>query len=159
MQQQNLKNTSHKVFDPVKNNLTSTIIMQSSNTELGESVFPSAREMRGTAAVVQLDTEPPSKLFVDPPLPGPLSFGRVVIQYRTENLRIVPVYGEGALDVSPRIGHLHLTVDNASWHWLDASGEAITLNGFTPGMHSILIELADPTHKIIDRKTIEFIIP
>jgi hypothetical protein len=133
--------------------------MQSLNNELSEGFFPSAHDILGPAAVVPLDAEAPAKLFVNPPLTGPLSFGRVVIQYRTENLRIVPVYGEAALDVSPRIGHLHLTVDDASWHWLDASGEAITLNGFPAGKHNILIELADPTHKIIDRKTIEFIIP
>jgi Family of unknown function (DUF6130) len=119
----------------------------------------SARDIRGSAPVVQLDTEPPPKFIVDEPMAGPLTFGRVVIQYRTENLRIVPVYGIGALDVSPRIGHLHLTVDNATWHWLDASGEPITMNGFQPGPHSILIELADPTHKIIDSKLVTFNIP
>ncbi len=110
-------------------------------------------------AVVQLESEPPAILYVDPPLPGPLSFGRVVIPYRTEHLRIVPVYGAAAMNVSPRIGHLHLTIDEASWHWLDASGEAITMNGFAAGKHSILVELADPTHNIIDSKRIEFIIP
>lgn len=124
-----------------------------------EGMIPSARDIRGPAAIMQIDAEPAPKLFVDPPLPGPLSFGRVVIQYRTENLRIVPVYGEAALDVSPRIGHLHITVDNSPWHWLDASDEAITLNGFTAGEHNVLIELADPVHKIIDHKTVTFIIP
>jgi Family of unknown function (DUF6130) len=124
-----------------------------------ESVFPSARDLRGVAPVVQLTSEPPPKLVVDEPLAEPLTFGRVVIQYRTENLRIVPVYGQAALEVSPRIGHLHLTVDHSPWHWLDASGEPITMNGFKPGEHSILIELADPTHKIIDSKLITFFIP
>jgi hypothetical protein len=124
-----------------------------------EAVFPSAREVRGVAPVVQLTFEPPPMMFVDDPLPEPLAFGRVVIQYRTENMRIVPVYGKAALEVSPRIGHLHLTVDNSTWHWLDASGEPVTLNGFQPGQHSILFELADPTHKIIDSKMITFIIP
>jgi hypothetical protein len=32
----------------------------------------------------------------------PLSRGLVFIQYRTEDLRVVPVFGKGALDVSPR---------------------------------------------------------
>lgn len=129
------------------------------NGSLNETVFLSAREVRGAASVVQLTSEPPPKLIVDEPLEEPLAFGRVVIQYRIENLRIVPVYGSGAMDVSPRIGHLHLTVDNSTWHWLDASGEPITMNGFLPGRHNILLELADPTHKIIDSKLITFIIP
>jgi hypothetical protein len=121
--------------------------------------FLSARDLRGPAPVVPLTSEPPPVLVVDPPLPDQLAMGRVVVQYRTENFRIVPVYGPGALAVSPRIGHLHITVDNSPWHWLDASGEPLTLNGFSAGEHHILIELADPVHKIIDHRTITFIIP
>jgi Family of unknown function (DUF6130) len=127
--------------------------------KMNEEVVASARELRGVAPVVQLISEPPPKMIVDEPLEEPLTFGRVVIQYRTENLRTLAVYGKAALDVSPRVGHLHLTVDHSPWHWLDASGEPITMNGFQPGPHSILIELADPTHKIIDSKLITFVIP
>ncbi len=122
---------------------------------------PSARDVRGAAPVVPLASEPPARLVVDPPLPGPLALGRVVIQYRTENLHIVPVYGPAALDVSPRIGHIHVTVDGTPWHWADASGEPLILNGFPPGPHRILIELVDPTHKLIgsERQTISFVVP
>jgi hypothetical protein len=119
----------------------------------------SVKEIRGAAPVVQLIDEPPPKLFVDSPLAEPLSLGRVVIQYRADNMHFVPVYGPAALAVSPRVGHVHITVDNVPWHWADASGEPLILNGFPAGPHSILIELADPTHKIVDRKTIHFIIP
>ena len=52
--------------------------------------------------------------------------GLVFIQYRAENLHIVPMFGKGALDVSPRIGHVHLTVDDAPWHFADASGENVS---------------------------------
>src|SRR4051812_12911014 len=48
-----------------------------------------AREVRGAAGVVPLAKEPPAKIIVDPPLPDQLASGRVVIQYRTENLRIL----------------------------------------------------------------------
>jgi len=126
---------------------------------LQASAQPSARAILGAPAVVPLNSEPPPKLYVDPPLPGPLALGRVVVQYRTDNLHIVPVYGPAALDVSPRIGHIHVTVDDAPWHWADASGEPLILNGFPPGPHRILIELADPTHHIIDRKAISFVVP
>ena len=44
----------------------------------------SARDILGAAGVVPLDSEPAPFLVVDPPLPGPLSFGRVVIQYRAD---------------------------------------------------------------------------
>lgn len=57
-------------------------------------------------------------LIVEPPLSGPLAKGLIVMPFHTENLKIVPIYGEAALDVIPRIGHLHITVDNAPWHWV-----------------------------------------
>jgi hypothetical protein len=125
----------------------------------GASAQPTARDIRGPAPVVPLASEPAAKLVVDPPLPESLAQGRVVIQYRTENLRILPVYGAAALDVSPRIGHLHITVDSAPWRWLDASNEPIIVNKLPPGPHHILIELVDPTHKVIEAQTVHFTIP
>src|SRR6476620_1179596 len=78
------------------------------------SAAQTARDVRGAAAVEPLQTQPPAKIIIDPPLPEPLSLGRVVIQYGTEHLHIVPVFGPAALAVSPRVGHIHVTVDNAS---------------------------------------------
>ncbi len=116
-----------------------------------------AREVRGAAPVVPLTVEPPAKLVVDPPLPESLAQGRVIIQYHTENLRIMPVFGPAALDVPPRIGHLHITVDDL--RWLDAGNEPIIVNKLPPGPHHILIELVDPMHKVIEGKTIRFTVP
>src|SRR5262245_4827834 len=82
---------------------------------------PTGREVVGPAAVVPLTEKPPAKLFVDPPLPDELAKGVAIIQYRTENLRIMPVYGPAAVKVSPRVGHLHVTVDDAPWHWAHSS--------------------------------------
>jgi hypothetical protein len=36
------------------------------------------------------------------------------------------------------------TVEDALWHFVDASGETIILVGLEPGPHKVLIELADP---------------
>lgn len=115
--------------------------------------------VRTAAPVISLANEPAAKLIVAPPLPGSLAQGRVVIQYYAENLRILPVYGSGALDVSPRIGHLHVTVDDAPWHWADGSNEPIIIVGMKPGPHKILVELVDPTHKTITQQTISFTVP
>lgn len=98
----------------------------------------SAKDIRGPSPLVAIENEPPPKLIVDPPLPEPLAQGHVFIQYRTENLRVVPVFGKGALDVSPRIGHIHITVDDGPWHFVDASGETIILVGLEPGPHKVL---------------------
>ena len=119
----------------------------------------SARDIRGPSPLLAIENEPPPRLIVDPPLAEPLAQGRVFIQYRADNLRIVPVFGKGALDVSPRIGHVHVTVDDATWHFVDASGETLILVGLAPGPHKVLIELADPTHRVITSETVKFVVP
>lgn len=130
-------------------------------TALSASGAPpaTAREIHGPAGVIPLASEPPARIIVDPPLPDALARGLVVIQYRTENLRIVPVFGPGALDVSPRVGHLHVSVDDAPWHWVDASGEPLVIQGLSPGPHKVLVQLADPTHRVIDQGVVELVIP
>ena len=124
-----------------------------------DNYTPSAKDIIGSSPLLAIENEAAPRLTVDPPLPEPLSQGRVFIQYRTENLRVLPVFGKGALDVSPRIGHIHITVDNAPWHLVDTSGETIILVGLEPGSHKVLIELADPTHQVITSETIEFVVP
>ena len=120
----------------------------------------SAADVNGAAAVAPPEQpQPPATLIVDPPLAGPLSKGAVFIQYRVENLRIEPVFGPDALKVTPRIGHIHVVVDDAPWHWADTSGEPVILVGLPAGHHKVTLILADPTHKPVDRKTVEFIVP
>jgi hypothetical protein len=129
-------------------------------TLLGTSASAqSAKDIRGPSPLLAIENEAPAKLIVDPPIPEALALGRVFIQYRTENLRVVPVFGKGALAVSPRIGHIHITVDDAPWHFVDASGETIILVGLPSGPHKVLIELADPMHKVITSETVKFTVP
>ena len=71
----------------------------------------SAKEIRGATPYAAIANEPPPKLIVDPPLPDLLDKGIVWIQYRSENCRILPVFGKAALKLSPRVGHLHVRVD------------------------------------------------
>lgn len=111
------------------------------------------------APLAPLVSESPARLLVDAPLPDQLAEGRVVIRYRAENARILPVYGPAARNVSPRIGHLHITVDDGPWRWVDASGEPLIINKLPAGPHRILIELADPTHQVIDSKIVEVAVP
>ena len=107
-----------------------------------------------------LESEPAAKLFVDDPIPHRLAQGAVLIPYRTENFRIVPVFGASAVDVSPRVGHLHVTVDDLPWHWADAgSGDTVVIVGLPPGPHKVLIEIADPSHRVIAGKAVTFTVP
>ena len=110
-------------------------------------------------AISAPEVQPAARLVVAPPLPDALVRGLVVIQYRAENLRIQPVYGAAALSVKPRIGHIHITVDECPWHWVDASGEPLIIQHLSPGAHRVLIELADPTHRVLDSAVVRFEIP
>src|SRR5690242_13050740 len=93
----------------------------------------SAREIRGATPYIDIQNEPAPRLIVDPPLPDMLARGIVWIQWRVENVRITPVFGKGALNVSPRIGHLHVQVDDLSWWWADASDlNTIDVAGMLP---------------------------
>jgi hypothetical protein len=120
-----------------------------------------AKEVKGPTPLVAIQNEPPAKLIVDPPIPEQLALGRVFIQYRTENLRILPVFGKAALDVSPRVGHLHYYVDGQSWPIVDTSGETVVFVGMPPGPHKVRLELADTLHRPIPgaSQLVEFAIP
>src|SRR3954470_12237499 len=130
--------------------LIGTLVALAAGSVLATSVFAqSAREVRGPTPYVAIENEPAPKLIVDPPLPDQLTRGLIQIQYRAENVRIVPVFGAGALNVSPRVGHLHITVDDLPWHWADASdSNTVDLVGLPPGPHKVLIELVDAAHHV-----------
>jgi hypothetical protein len=118
-----------------------------------------AKETRGATPYLAIENEPPAKLIVDQPLPDLLGQGIVWIQWRAENVNIVPVFGKGALNVSPRVGHLHIHMDDLPWLWADASNiNTIDMAGVPPGPHKVLIELVDANHQVFpgQSKTVTF---
>jgi hypothetical protein len=122
----------------------------------------SAKQIRGATPYAAIENEPAPKLIVDPALPDLLDKGIVWIQYRTENVRIVPVFGKAALDVSPRVGHLHVHVDDLPWLWADASDlNTVDIAGMPPGDHKVTIELADANHEVFpgQSRTVKFTVP
>jgi hypothetical protein len=82
-----------------------------------------------------------------------------IIQYCAQNLHIAPVFGPNALAVSPRVGHLHVRLDDAPWVWADASGNPIILMGLPPGPHKVALELEDANHHTLDKGTVTFVVP
>jgi hypothetical protein len=122
----------------------------------------SAWEVRGGSPYVAIENEPAPKLIVDPPLPEGLALGVFWAQYRVENLRIVPVFGPGAVGVSPRVGHLHVIVDDLPWWWADASdNNTIDIAGFPAGEHKVQIVLVDANHNAFPGQsvTLNFTVP
>ena len=132
-------------------------------TALTTSAFAqSAREIRGASPYVAIENEPAPKLIVDDPLPEGLPLGVFWAQYRVENVRIVPVFGAGAVQASPRVGHLHVIVDDLPWWWADASdNNTIDIAGLPPGQHKVKIELVNANHEVFpgQSRTLTFTIP
>ena len=112
-------------------------------------------------AVAQTAEPPPAaKIVVDPPLAEPLSRGVAFIQYRTENLQVVPVFGPQAANLSPRIGHLHVAVDGAQWVWADTSGGPVIIAGLPAGPHKAEITLVNANHQPLAKSVaVEFVVP
>ena len=69
------------------------------------------------------------------------------------------MFGPAALAVSPRVGHLHVSVDDLPWHWVDATGEPLTVVGLAAGPHKIRINLDNANHAVLETQTVNFVIP
>ncbi|MFL6664509.1 MAG: DUF6130 family protein [Rhizobacter sp.] len=112
------------------------------------------------STVFGVASEPAPTLTVLPPLAEPLARGVVYIPYRLENLRIVPVGGAAARDISPRVGHLHITLDDLPWQWADYGGSnTVILVGLSRGGHKLRIEAVDPEGRPFVARTTTFNVP
>src|SRR3954452_4492435 len=143
--------------------LIKTITAVAAGTMLATSAFAqSAKEVRGASPYPTIENEPAPKLIVEPPLPEGLAQGIVWIQYRVENVRILQVFGAGALHASPRVGHLHISVGDLPWLWADASdNNTVDIAGLPPGEHKVKIELVDANHQVFPGQvvTVRFTVP
>jgi hypothetical protein len=149
-----LQTANHQLLDQ---GTVEFIVPEAAHTTSGAT--QTAMEMAGPADVLHLQNGPPAKIIIDPPQVEPLSRGVLFLQYRAANLQIVPVFGPAALAVSPRVGHIHVTVDDASWHWADASGNPVIVQGLAPGPHKVLIQLVNANHQPLDQGIVTFVIP
>ena len=130
--------------------LAPLLLAVAAGTVLATSAFAqTARDITGPSVYVEIENQPAPKLFVDPPLSEGLALGIYWAQYRVENLRIVPIFGARAANTSPRVGHLHITVDDLPWWWADPSNtNTIDIAGLPPGEHKVRIQLVDANHTV-----------
>jgi uncharacterized protein DUF6130 len=112
------------------------------------------------STLLPIENEPAPRLLVEPPLPAPLAQNVVFIPYRVENVRILPVSGPAARNLSPRVGHLHITVDDLPWLWADfGQSNTIVLVGLPRGQHKVLIELVGAEGNLFTAQTVTFHAP
>jgi hypothetical protein len=127
---------------------------------VGALLALSASAQDAASLVVAIENEPAVRMFVGAPLPGPLARGVAYIPYRVENLRILPVGGPAATALSPRTGHLHVTVDDLPWQWADyGQSNTIILVNVPRGEHKVLVEAVDPEGRVLAAQTVKFTSP
>ncbi len=62
--------------------------------------------------------------------------------------------------MSPRAGHLHITVNDLPWSWEDyGQSNAIILVRLQRGPHMVLIEVVDPEGAVFVKQTVSFDAP
>ncbi len=116
-----------------------------------------ASSQDATSLVVPVEQEPAVKLTLEQPLPGPLANGVAFIPYRVENLRILPIGGPAARNVSPRVGHLHITLDDLPWQWADyGQSDTIILVNLPRGEHKVLVQAVDPEGTVLTSQSVTF---
>jgi hypothetical protein len=85
--------------------------------------------------------------------------------WNLQSLRLPRLLQSAALDVSPRIGHLHVHIDDLPWGWVEANDvNTISVAGLPPGQHKMLVELVDAQHHVFAgctecRQTVTFTVP
>lgn len=117
-------------------------------------------EQTGTLKTVD---EPTPKLILSEPRADVLKDGYVYLPFRVENMAILPLYteihGQEATKLKPKIGHLHVMVDDNGWNWIHALTDAIYFGPLSPGAHKVQLELVDAAHSVIEVQTIEVTVP
>ena len=75
-------------------------------------------------------------------------------------MRKLPVSGPAARNLSPRVGHLHITVDDLPWLWADfGQSNTVVLVGLPRGEHKVRIELVDAEGGLFTAQMVTFNAP
>lgn len=115
------------------------------------------------ASGLQASAAAAPRLILAAPLPDFLKKGYVYLPFRVENMTILPLYAEihgaEAVKLTPKIGHLHVMVDDNAWSWIHASTDPIYFSSLPPGTHQVKVELADAAHNVLEVQTVKLVVP
>jgi hypothetical protein len=131
---------------------------------LAQAEDQSTRAAPKSEAVAASSTNPAApKLTLAIPDPDILKGGFVYLPFRVDNMTLLPMYveinGEDVLKLKPKIGHLHVGVDDTAWQWIHALNDPIYFGPLLPGAHKVRVEIVDAAHGVIDVQTVHFVVP
>ena len=109
------------------------------------------------APLARATSAPRPTVTIESPAAGGVVQGVAIVRFRVQNIRMVSPFlaADSAPNTLPA-GHLHVTVDGASWHWVHSSSDPVVVTPLTPGEHTVELELADANHRPLDAKTVRF---
>jgi hypothetical protein len=116
---------------------------------------------KASASIRPVEATP--KLTLLPLRVDVLKDGFVYLPFKVENMTILPLYteiqGADTTKLRPKIGHLHVMVDNSGWSWIHALTDAIYFGPLSKGSHTVSIELVDAAHSVIEVQSIKVVVP
>ncbi|WP_152681620.1 DUF6130 family protein [Chromobacterium subtsugae] len=110
-------------------------------------------------APAQAADAPAPKLVIESPVDGQAVGNALIVRFHAEQIRLAPRYapaGEPVPAALRGVGHLHVYLDGAAWHWVHATPDPLVLVGLPPGPHQIHLELAAPNHQPLDARQVSF---
>ena len=74
-----------------------------------------------------------------------------IIKFKTDDFKIEQLSKEKKMDHMKmngmaKMGHIHVTLDNASWYWVHDDNSPVVIAGLTPGQHTVKLELVTSGH-------------
>jgi hypothetical protein len=110
---------------------------------------------RSPSPVVEMKREP--TIAIESPAAGDTVRGVTIVRFRTANIVMASPFGPQPVGSLPA-GHVHVTVDGTSWHWMHTSTDPIVITPMSVGEHTVTLELADANHRPITSQTVRFMV-
>lgn len=116
-----------------------------------------------TATAAPADVQLAPRLTLQEPDADILKDGYVYLPFTVENVTLLPMYpeinGTEVTQLTPRIGHLHVGVDDNAWVWIQTTPAPIYLGPLTPEPHKIRVDLVDAAHNPLVSRVASFVVP
>ena len=114
---------------------------------------------QGATTLARATPAPAPRLSVHAPIAAQLANGIAIIRFEPANIVMASLFVAAANDTIAPKGHLHVTVDGASWHWVHSTTDPIVVAPLSPGEHTVTLELAAADHRPLDTRTVRFTVP
>jgi hypothetical protein len=112
-------------------------------------------EARTTNKTVVGAVERPT-ITIQSPVEDETIQGVAIIRFRTENISISSPFDATKPAGPYPAGHVHVTVDDTSWHWMHTTSDPVVITPLSAGEHTVTLELAGADHRPLAVQAVRF---